>query len=246
MEGIDLMNRFKLTNNSKVRFRADHCNTFSLKQGSPAEGGTCPGMTEGPGGCGEKCYDKNLRRLYKAYAGVEDYNTQLVSARPVSEVYNIIKNSVVYWLLGEGRNAPYFRIHTGGDFYSEEYAMCWAVVMREHPEVQFWAYTRSMFAVSTLSKVKNLTLYLSCDPVNKHEVLEVYRQYENYPNVAIAWMGNEIPENIFSDKAFLVCPEVTGKLKNTKTEGACSRCRACVDRKLKNGKIRHIQFPIHR
>ena len=238
--------RFKLTNNSKVRFRANHCNTFSLKQGDPLEGGTCPGMTEGAGGCAEKCYDKNLRKLYKAYASVEDHNTQIIIDKPAHEVYTIIKNSVVYWLLDEGHKDPYFRIHTGGDFYNEEYTECWAKVMLEHPEVRFWAYTRSLFAVPILAKIKNLTLYLSCDPVNKEEVLKVYKEYESYTNVAIAWMGNDLPENIFSDKAFLVCPEVTGKLKNTKTEGACSRCRACVDRKLKNGKIRHIQFPIHR
>lgn len=246
MEGMTQLGKFKLTNNSKVRFRANHSNTFSLKQGSPEEGGTCPGMTEGPGGCAEKCYDRNLRKLYKGYANVEDYNTQLVRDSSASDVYTIIKNSVLYWLLGEGHKDPYFRIHTGGDFYSEEYAECWAKVMDEYPEVNFWAYTRSLFAVPILAKVKNLTLFLSCDPVNKEEVLKTYEGYKDYSNVAIAWMGNDLPENIFSDKAFLVCPEVTGKLKNTKTQGACSRCRACVDRKLKNGKIRHIQFPIHR
>jgi hypothetical protein len=241
-----MMHRFKLTNNSKVRFKANHCNTFSLKQGDTKEGGTCPGMTEGPGGCAEKCYDKNLRKLYKAYASVEDHNTALVMHKPVSEMRDVIKNSVMYWLLDEGTSEPYFRIHTGGDFYNIEYTETWAEVMKEHPEINFWAYTRSLFAVPILAEVKNLTLFLSCDPVNKNEVLKVYEGYRDYPNVAIAWMGNEIPENIFSDKAFLVCPEVTGKLKNTKTEGACSRCRACVDRKLKNGKTRHIQFPVHR
>lgn len=240
------MQRFKLTNNSKVRFKANHSNTFSLKQGSPEDGGTCPGMTEGPGGCGEKCYDKNLRKLYKGYANVEDHNTELVVGKPFSEVYETIKNSIIYWLLDGGASKPFFRIHTGGDFYNEEYARCWAKVMDEYPGISFWAYTRSLFAVPMLAKVKNLTLFLSCDPVNKEEVLKVYEEYRTHPNVAIAWMGNELPENIFSDKAFLICPEVTGKLKNTKTEGACSRCRACVDRTLKNGKIRHIQFPIHR
>lgn len=240
------MIRFKLTNNSKVRFKSNHYNTFSLAQGSPEDGGTCPGMTLGKEGCGEKCYDKNLRKLYKAYAAVEDYNTNLVVNKLPSEIYEVIKNSVLYWLLSGGGDKNYFRIHTGGDFYSEEYARSWARVIEEYPGVFFWAYTRSLFAVPILAEIKNLTLYLSCDPVNKEEVLNVYDRYKHYPNIAIAWMGNDVPENIFSDKAFLVCPEVTGKLKNTKTEGACSRCRACVDRRLKNGKIRHIQFPIHR
>lgn len=243
---MERMTRFKLTNNSKVRFKDKHYNTFSLKQGSILEGGTCPGMTVGEGGCGEKCYDKNLRKLYKAYASVEDYNTSLVMDKTADEMYSVIKNSVTYWLLNDEMQDPYFRIHTGGDFYNEEYARCWARVMLEHPKIKFWCYTRSMFAVPILAEIENLSLFLSCDPVNKHEVLFTYDRYKKYPNIAIAWMGNEVPQNMPQDKAFLICPEVTGKLKNKNTEGACSRCRACIDRTLKNGKIRHIQFPIHR
>lgn len=240
------MQKFKLTNNSKVRFKKNHYNTFSLSQGAIEDGGTCPGMTEGPDGCGEKCYDKNLRKLYKAYAAVEDYNTKLVVDRPADKVYETIKNSVTYWLLGGGHESPYFRIHTGGDFYNNQYAKCWAKVMNEYPDVKFWAYTRSLFAVPTLAKIKNLTLYLSCDQVNKKEVLKTYKEYADYPNIAVAWMGNTLPEEFPKDRACLVCPEVTGKIKNKETQGSCSRCRACIDRPLKTGKIRHIRFPIHR
>jgi hypothetical protein len=243
---ISSMQKFKLTNNSKVRFKKNHYNTFSLTQGAPEDGGTCPGMTEGAGGCGEKCYDKNLRKLYKAYAAVEDYNTSLVINKPARDVYEVIKNSVVYWLLGGGDTEPYFRIHTGGDFYNKEYVRCWAKVMNEYPSVKFWAYTRSLFAVPILAKVKNLTLYLSCDQVNKKKVLKEYGKYADYPNVAVAWMGNDLPEGFPQDRAYLICPEVTGKVKNIETRGSCSRCRACIDRTLKTGNIRHIQFPIHR
>lgn len=236
----------KLTNNSKVRFYDGHNNTFSLRQGSPEDGGTCPMATAGPGGCLAVCYDKNLRKLYKNYAKVEDVNTELVKSGSVEDMENVIRNSVLMWRISDEENIPYFRIHTGGDFFSEEYAQVWAKVIEEFPEVRFWVYTRSLFAVPILAKCKNLTLYLSCDPVNKDNVLEVYEQFRNYPNVAIAWMGNDVPEQIVNDRTVLQCPEVTGNLKNTKDQGACSRCRACIDRPLKTGNMRHIQFPIHR
>ncbi len=236
---------FKLTNNSKVRFSPKHNNTFSLTQGPPEEGGTCPMATEGPEGCLEVCYDKNLRKLYKAYAAVEDFNTSLVLGKTKEEMFCVIDNTVSKWLLTGGDKDPYFRIHTGGDFFNKTYASAWKDVMLKYPSVKFWAYTRSLFAVPVLLEAANLTLMLSCDPVNKDKVLKTYAEHKDNPNLGIAWMGDNMPEEI-SDRAVLDCPEVTGKTKNTKQLGACARCRVCIDRKLKTGKIRHVRFPIHR
>lgn len=245
METISRYESFRLTNNSKVRFFDFHNNTFSLKQGPPEEGGTCPMATAGKGGCLNVCYDKNLRKLYKRYASIEDENTSLVIDAPFQEMYSVIKNTVTKWLLNGGIKAPYFRIHTGGDFFSEEYARAWAKVIEETPDVRFWAFTRSLFAVPVLAECKNITLMLSCDPVNKDSVLELYEKYKEYKNVALAWMGDSFPAEI-SDRNQLDCPEVTGKMKKMKDIGACARCRVCVDRPLKNGKIRHVCFPVHR
>jgi hypothetical protein len=236
---------FKLTNNSKVRFYDGHENTCSLKQGLPIYGGTCPGATGGECGCLKVCYDKNLRRLYKAYAAVEDYNTSLVLGKTYDEMRNVINNSVLKWLLNGGDEQQYFRIHTGGDFFNEDYARAWASVIKEHSTVNFWTYTRSHFAVPILAGIKNLTLMLSCDPENKEDVLKIYNEYSHIDNIAVAWMGDDFPEELI-DRKYLDCPEVTGKIKNTKMIGACARCRACIDRPLKDGKIRHIRFPIHR
>jgi hypothetical protein len=236
--------KIKLTNNSKVRFHKKHYNTFSLTQGLPINGGSCPGATEGEGGCLGVCYDCNLRKLYKAYAAVEDKNLALIKGKSEEEIYQILKSTIDDWKVTTGKLKPYFRLHTGGDMYSLEYANAWARVIKENPGVHFWTYTRSLFAVPVLSDCSNLTLMLSCDPVNKTEVLQVYDKYKSYSNLAVAWMGNDPPE--LTDKAMLVCPEITKKLKNTKDIGACARCRACIDRPLKSGKIRHIQFPIHR
>lgn len=236
------METLKLSNNSKVRFFKDHCNTFSLAQGREEDGGTCVNATEA---CLKVCYDKNLRKLYKNYAAVEDFNTSLVRDKLPEEQYQVVKNTVLKWLLNGGGKKPYFRIHTGGEFFNAGYVCAWARVIAEYPEIHFWAYTRSLFAIPILIDLKNLTLFLSCDTDNKEKVLAIYEQYKDHSNLAIAYMGDEFPSDAINDRDMLVCPEVTGKIKNT-SEGACSRCRACIDRKLKTGKIRHIQFPIHR
>jgi hypothetical protein len=237
---------FKLTNNSKVRFRKNHDNTFSLASGRPEDGGTCVNATVGEGGCVGKCYDVNLRKLYKKYSESEDYNTSLVWGKSFEEHLQVIENSVDKWLLNGGHTEPYFRIHTGGEFFDESYTTAWATAIKKRPEVRFWAYTRSLFAVPLLADLRNLTLMLSCDPINKDKVLAVYEKYKDYANVAIAWMGNTPPSDLPEDRARLICPEVTGKMKKNEDKGACARCRACIDRPLKSGKIRHIQFPIHR
>lgn len=236
----------KLTNNSKVRFRKEHHNTFSLRSGLPKHGGSCSGATEGPGGCVGVCYDCNLRKLYKAYATVEDENFELLKNATYAEQLQIVQNTINKWLLTEGLEDPYFRIHTGGDFFSEDYARAWSEVISATPEVKFWTYTRSLFAVPILVSCKNLTLMLSADPVNIDRVVEVYEKYKHHPNLAVAWMGDMVPSNFPSDRNTLVCPAVTKKLKNTEQQGACSRCRACIDRPLREGYIRHVQFPIHR
>jgi hypothetical protein len=234
---------FKLTDNSKVRFRKEHRNTFSLAQGLPEDGGTCVNATAA---CLKVCYDGNLRKLYKKYAAVEDYNTSLVLSATYEEQLAIIKNTIDKWLLNGGCLEPFFRIHTGGEFFNLSYTEAWRKNIQSYPAVQFWAYTRSLFTVPLLQDLENLTLFLSCDKDNKDKVLAVYDKYKSNPNIAVAWMGDDKPENFPSDRAVLVCPEVTGKTKKLGFTGACARCRACVDRKLKSGKTRHVHFPIHR
>lgn len=234
---------FKLTDNSKVRFHKEHRNTFSLAQGLPEDGGTCVNATQA---CLKVCYDANLRKLYRKYAEVEDYNTALVLNASHNQQLEIIKNTVDKWLLNSGGKSPYFRIHTGGEFFDESYTRAWKKVIRKHPSVNFWAYTRSLFAVPLLCDLKNLTLYLSCDTDNFESVFAVYEKYKDYSNIGIAWMGDNPPENFPTDRVVLDCPEVTGKTKKIGASGACSRCRACIDRRLKSGKTRHVRFPIHR
>jgi hypothetical protein len=85
-------------------------------------------------------------------------------------------------------------------------------------------------------------LFLSCDPVNFGEVNKIYQKLKGkYTNLGMAFMGNDAPD--VELHRWVKCPEITGKVKNTKEAGACSKCRLCID----NFKIRvkNIQFPIH-
>jgi hypothetical protein len=61
------------------------------------------------------------------------------------------------------------RIHTGGEFYSPEYAAKWLTVARKSPRVRFFAYTRAWreppvkAVVDELAALPNCQVWYSCD-----------------------------------------------------------------------------------
>jgi len=248
----------KLSDNSKTKFEANIPNTFGLAWGDPSKGGTCPGSTKGAGGCCSKrsetkdsyyCYVSKMTRIYKQVGVNLQQNTDLVrEALDSGEIVQLLRMTVLKWLLSGGLRHQYFRIHWSGDMVNEDYAIAWSKVIREYPLVKFWMYTRSFVpscnVLPILAECKNLSLYLSLDPVNYKEGLEAYQTYKEYKNVALCFMGNTVPEELTSEFKFIGCPEIRGKIKNEKNRGACSKCKLCMTH-TDTIKLRNIQFPIH-
>jgi hypothetical protein len=241
----------KLSNNSKTKFKSEHLNTFGLPFGSPATGGTCPGATYGPGGClnvsdgrtTPTCYMAKVTRIYKNVAAALDHNFAKLEGKDYDELIKELQETVdEFKRINKGENL-YFRLHYSGDFYSLLYAEAWAYVIRQNPDVRFWVYTRShkpeLNVVPILADCPNLSLYLSCDPVNFSQALCAYAPFEKYPNVGLAWMGSALPKGF----RFARCPETYGVIKNKPERGACAECRLCIDR-FKT-KINNISFAIH-
>ena len=238
---------FKLASNRKVKFYANHRNTFGLMWGRPENGGTCPGATSGAGGClscvGKRtlptCY---MARICSTYPTVQDtlkYNTAQVRYMVYPAILEVIRNTLQEFVKRDKGRAPYFRIHYSGDFCSEPYAKAWATAIREYPDIKFWVYTRSLDWVKLFAGIKNISVFISCDPINKDAAFAKFEELKQYTNIGIAWMGNEAP----SELRWVKCPEVTGILKNTKECGACSKCRLCIDRY--KTRLKNIQFNIH-
>ena len=243
------MQILKLTDNSKTKFKSNHLNTFGLNYGLPIHGGTCPGATSGSGGClhlkinngkNATCY---MAKLVKAYPNLKkslDWNTQLVKDKSVEELVQILTDTVTEFIKRNKGQQLYFRIHTSGDFYSEDYTKAWHATIKKFPQVQFWVYTRSFFAIPILVELKNLSIYISADASNWKEAKETHDKYKQYNNLGISYMGNTSPD----DLRFVKCPEITKKILNTKQQGACSRCKLCFTHSEKI-KLRNINFPIH-
>ena len=238
-----------LSDNSKVKFRPNHRNTFGLNFGLPENGGTCSGATLGKGGCldvqdGHKrptCYMAKITQIYKGVGPILQTNTDMLRGKTIDEMVVVLTNTFQEFKNKNKQEYWYFRSTFSGDFFSEDFARAFAIACKKFPEVQFWLYTRSHQFVEILSDAPNAAIYISVDPCNKDAGLAVYEKLKDRKNVGIAMMSNK---EELCDIRFTTCPEISGKLHNTKNAGACSKCRLCF-RYSSAIKLRPIRFPIH-
>jgi len=69
------------------------------------------------------------------------------------------------------KKAEAVRIHMSGDFYSQDYFDMWLQICRDNPNVEFWAYTKSLnYWVNRLNEIPN-NLTLTASRGGKHDNL---------------------------------------------------------------------------
>lgn len=242
----------KLTNNSKTKFHSKHKNTIGFQYGRPEDGGTCPGSTKGTGGCLDRrtgksmtCYMAKVVRIYKGVAKSLTHNTDILKNSDLNQIEQRLDSMLQEFInKHKGKEFPYFRWHYSGDILNYEHAFAMQRIMNKYSQIKFWIYTRTFAFVKIIAEAKNCAVYISIDPVNIKEGLACFEQNKLFPNVALAFMGNVLDDEL-KNLYFLACPETTGKLKNTNSQGACARCRCCIDRLNKEKRMRNIQFYIH-
>lgn len=64
------------------------------------------------------------------------------------------------------RDLEFFRIHTSGDFYNQEYFDKWCTICRYFPEIQFLVYTRN-YNVDCSKAPRNMSIKFSMDNTTK-------------------------------------------------------------------------------
>ncbi len=244
-----MVSAIKLTLNRKVKFSKNVKNTFGLNYGLPSNGGTCPFATAGKGGCLsfknggtiKTCYMDKIAKIYPSVGSVLEHNTQLVKTAKGKDLIKLLQDTVTEFRNSTTPDNLYFRLHYSGDFFSDEYTKAWATTINNNLDIHFWCYTRSFDYVKHLVDCKNLSIYISTDSVNYKKAKKTYDKYIKKPNVAMAFMGNNPPEDL--SLRFAKCPETYGVIKNTDERGACANCRLCINR-YKN-KLNNIKFKLH-
>jgi len=243
----------QLSNDSKTRFYKGQKNTHGLMPGLT---GTCPCATTGEGGCwyvpkGNKlhvCYvDSCITRL-PATRNMLQRNTDLLRNAGYEQKLAILRTTFKQFQdheikYAKKHNLPeystcFFRLHWAGDIFDNDYAQALSHAILEFPNITFWGYTRSLFAVRHLASLPNLSLYISLDVCNLKEGLKTCyeinkelktqkvkfsyldgvdtfaEKFEQIKHEFPDWHPNTVP-----------CPADTGKITH---EESCSKCRLCL------------------
>ena len=109
------------------------------------------------------------------------------------------------------------RIHSSGDFFSNEYIQFWKRIIVKTPQVKYWAYTRSwtkndlLGELLSLKECKNLQLFASWDETMAAPP-EGWRKSIVY----------SMDDNLYSNG--IICPEQSGISPN------CATCNYCINK----------------
>ena len=138
-------------------------NTFGLPAGKNF---SCPGATSV---CESVCYAGKLEKLFPTVKKNLLHNWDLLRNADMETMLVLLDEMIVDFVNDcNKKDAPkLFRIHWDGDFFSDTYTNAWKTVITNHPDIQFWVYTRVRSAALILNGIDNLSLYYSTDSENK-------------------------------------------------------------------------------
>ena len=202
-------------------------NTFGLPSGTAF---SCPEATTV---CEKVCYAGKLEKIYKGVREVLLHNWNLLKDADEDTMVMLIQNMITEFEKDcEKRDAEkLFRIHWDGDFFSTTYATAWKRVVLANPQIHFWVYTRSSFAVPILKDIDNLALYFSTDDAN----LSVATELRQAHGVSLAYLaqnfaqGKETMRPIVGKAGGAKCPENAKQIPLISQKGsACVTCSLCV------------------
>ena len=201
-------------------------NTFGLPAGIDF---SCPGQTAT---CAKVCYAGKLEKIYKGVRDVLLNNWNLLKDADHDTMEALLEEMITDFNKDcEKRSAEkLFRIHWDGDFFNDTYTFAWKHVILNHPEIQFWVYTRVESAALILKGIDNLSLYYSTDADNKETGVKLNK--EN--GIRLAYLAETFSIGQADMKAMIgkvgaKCPENKKAIPLISKEGsACVSCSLCV------------------
>jgi hypothetical protein len=206
--------------------QASIANTFGLPAGKNY---SCPGATSI---CESVCYAGKLEKVFPTVKKNLLHNWALLKDADHDTMEALLTEMIEEFIVDcERRNAKMlFRIHWDGDFFSDEYAFAWKHVILNHPEIQFWVYTRVKSAAVMLKDIANLSLYYSTDSENKDTGIDL----KNTHGIRLAYLAKnfaigQADMKALTNKPGAKCPENLKAIPLISTKGsACVSCSLCV------------------
>lgn len=181
---------------------------------------TCPGASDW---CMRYCYNAAYNNMYEWEGNFRKYSSDSGGLR--RELTDQLKE------LCSSKSIA-VRLHSSGDFFSNNYIDFWIKIMKETPNIRYWSYTRSWRVeelsdkIAELHSIPNLSLYYSWDntmgcPKNKAKLAIV--------------CNNNLEVNSYSNqKEYIICPEQYNLVNS------CAECGSCI-----GGDGRSVVFIAH-
>ena len=206
--------------------QASIANTFGLPAGKAY---SCPGATSV---CESVCYAGKLEKVFPTVKKNLLHNWELLKDADHDTMEALLTEMINEFIVDcERRNAKMlFRIHWDGDFFSDEYAFAWKHVILNHPNVQFWVYTRVKSAAVMLKDIDNLSLYYSTDSENKDTGIDLKTTH----GIRLAYLAKnfaigQADMKALTSKPGAKCPENLKSIPLISQKGsACVSCGLCV------------------
>jgi hypothetical protein len=201
-------------------------NTFGLPAGKNF---SCPGATSV---CESVCYAGKLEKLFPTVKQNLLHNWELLRNADMETMLVLLDEMIVDFVNDcNKKDAPkLFRIHWDGDFFNDTYTNAWKTVITNHPEIQFWVYTRVRSAAVILNGIDNLSLYYSTDSENKAIGIDL----KTNNGIRLAYLAKnfaigQADMKELTNKPGAKCPENLKAIPLISNAGsACVSCGLCV------------------
>jgi hypothetical protein len=206
--------------------QASIANTFGLPAGKSY---SCPGATSV---CESVCYAGRLEKVFPTVKKNLLHNWELLRNADNDTMVRLLDEMIFDFVADcNKKNSPkLFRIHWDGDFFNDTYTNAWKTVITNHPEIQFWVYTRVRSAAVILNGIDNLSLYYSTDSENKAIGIEL----KTNNGIRLAYLAKnfaigQADMKELTNKPGAKCPENNKSIPLISQKGsACVSCGLCV------------------
>ena len=201
-------------------------NTFGLPAGKAY---SCPSATSV---CEKVCYAGKLEKLFPTVKVNLLHNWELLRNADMDTMLILLDEMIVEFSDEcDKKNATkLFRIHWDGDFFNDTYAYAWKTIITNHPDIQFWVYTRVASAATILKGTPNLSLYFSMDSDNKAVGIDL----KISQGIRLAYLSDTFDSGqeemkALTGKPSAKCPENNKQIPLISDKGsACVQCSLCV------------------
>ena len=194
------MNKAKFHQNLSIRISLGNTKLGTIPQFNLTPVKSCLNCSE----CKKYCYALKSYRQYPGTKTAWDKNLYVCSNDLDTFKHEMRDFLSVY-------RPQYFRLHSAGDFFNQEYLNAWIRIIRDYPNTTFLAYTKSYDYLKFNDIPSNFKLFFSIEPNSEMPKEKSY-------NVKHAYI-----ESDNRIKNAFVCPATTGG----HTKMTCDKCLRC-------------------